>query len=106
MLTPYERSQLELAVDCIQAGSIPPNLEKLAGILEHCLREDQQAEERKTAYAGAASRDLIRAMDVYGLPVRKGDTVGEVLTAIVAAESRYQKSFKEIRYGRKYHSGG
>ena len=46
MLTSYERSQLERAVDCIRAGCCPKNLDELAGILERCLMADHRAAER------------------------------------------------------------
>lgn len=43
MLTLYERSQLEIALDSINAGGIPPNLEQLGCVLEHLLRVDRQS---------------------------------------------------------------
>ena len=91
MLTDYERSQLERAVDCIRAGCCPKNLDELAGILEHCLMADRMAVARAPVYEQPASRRLLKSMDKYGLPVRGGDTVGVLLTAIVAAESRHQE---------------
>ena len=94
MLTPYERSQLERAVDCIRAGCCPKNLDELAGILERCLRTDRRVAERVQVYKHPASKRLLKAMDKYGLPVADGDTVGALLTAIVAAEDRYQEKVR------------
>ena len=91
MLTHYERSQLERAVDCIRAGCCPNNLDELAGILERCLMADRLAVGRAPVYECPASKRLLRAMDKYGLPVADGDTVGALLTAIVAAEDRHQE---------------
>ena len=94
MLTPYERSQLERAVDCIRAGCCPKNLDELAGILERCLLADHLAVARAPVYEHPASKRLLKAMDKYGLPVADGDTVGALLTAIVAAEDRHQEKVR------------
>ena len=91
MLTHYERSQLERAVDCIRAASGLKHLEELAGILEHGLMADRLAVTRAPVYEHPPSKRLLRAMDKYGLPVADGDTVGALLTAIVAAEDRHQE---------------
>lgn len=94
MLTSYERSQLERAVDCIRAGCCPRNLDELAGILEHCLMADRLAVARAPVYEHPASKLLLKAMDKYGLPVADGDTVGDLLTAIVAAEDSHQEKVR------------
>lgn len=94
MLTSYERSQLERAVDCIRAGCCPRNLDELAGILEHCLMADRLAVARAPVYEHPASKRMLKAMDKYGLPVADGDTVGALLTAIVAAEDRHQEKVR------------
>lgn len=94
MLTSYERSQLERAVDCIRAGCCPRNLDELAGILERCLMADRLAVARAPVYEHPASKRLLKAMDKYGLPVADGDTVGALLTAIVAAEDRHQEKVR------------
>lgn len=91
MLTPYERSQLERAVDCIRAGCCPKNLDELAGILEHCLMADRRVAKREHVYKTPASGALIEAIKYYGLFATKGDTVGALLTSVVDAESFMQK---------------
>ena len=97
MLTHYERSQLERAVDCIRAGCCPKNLDELAGILEHCLMADRRAAKRERIYKTPASGALIKAINYYGLVVTEGDTVGDLLTAVVDAESLIQTVKKGIR---------
>ena len=93
-MTDYERSQLERAVDCIRAGCCPKNLDELAGILERCLLSDRRAVAREPVYEHPASKRLLKVMDKYGLPVADGDTVGALLTAIVAAEDRHQEKVR------------
>lgn len=95
MLTSYERSQLERAVDCIRAGFCPKNLDELADILEHSLASDPLTAEREWVYNAPASRALCNAIDFYGLIVDDGATVGDLLAAIVRVESGYQKVLKE-----------
>ena len=97
MLTTYERSQLERAVDCIRAGCCPKNLDELAGILEHCLMADRRAAKRERIYKTPASGALIEAINYYGLVATKGDTVGALLTSVVDAESLAQNIEKEMR---------
>lgn len=91
MLTHYERSQLERAVDCIRAGCCPKNLDELAGILEHCLMADRRVAKRAKVYKTPASGALIEAINYYGLVATKGDTVGALLTSVVEVESFMQK---------------
>ena len=91
MLTHYERSQLERAVDCIRAGFFPKNPDELADIMEHCLMADQRVEHRAKVYKTPASGALIEAINYYGLVATKGDTVGALLTSVVDAESFMQK---------------
>lgn len=95
MLTPYERSQLERAVDCIRAGCCPINLEDLAEILERCLVSDHRAVLRNLVYTGQASRSLRKALNAYGLVVDDDATVGELIDAIVRVESAYQDKKKK-----------
>ena len=95
MLTSYERSQLERAVDCIRAGCCPKNLDELAGILEHCLESEHRAVLRKLVYNGQASRRLRKAIDSYGLVVDDDATVGELLAAVFRVESGYQEKRKK-----------
>lgn len=90
MLTPYERSQLERVVDCIRAGCFPKNLDELSGILENLLMEDRRAAKRKRVYKAPASGALIEAINHYGLVANEGDTVGDLLTSVVQAESLIQ----------------
>ena len=97
MLTHYERSQLERTVDCIRAGCCPKNLDELAGILEHCLMADRRAAKRERIYKTPASGALIEAINYYGLVVTDGNTVGDLLTAVVNAESLIQTVKKSIR---------
>lgn len=47
MLTPYERSRLDEALDCMRVGLCPRNLEELAQIFERCLEEASQVTPRK-----------------------------------------------------------
>lgn len=97
MLTHYERSHLERAVDCIRAGCCPKNLDELAGILENLLMEDRRAAKRKRVYKAPASGALIKAIDCYGLVANEGDTVGDLLTSVVIAESLIQTVSQGIR---------
>lgn len=94
MLTDYERSQLERAVDCIRAGFCPINLDELAGILEHCLMADHRAAERAQVYKHPASKRLLKAMGKYDLPFSDGDTVGVVIAAIVGSEKFFQDNVR------------
>lgn len=95
MLTSYERSQLERAVDCIRAGCCPKNLDELAGILENLLVSDHRAAERERVLKAPASRGLCKAIDSYGLVVDDNATVGELISAVVRVESGYQKKMKD-----------
>ena len=90
MLTDYERSQLERAVDCIRAGCCPKNLDELAGILERCLMADHRTAERMQVYKHPASKRLLKAMDKYDLHFSDGATVGIVIAAITGSEKIFQ----------------
>lgn len=102
MLLPYERGQLELALDRIRAGYCPNNLDELGSVMEHILQEELKESDSDNIFWAPASRRLIRAMEVYGLPVRNGHTVQMVMTAIVSEEIR-AKDFgrRRVRCRRK-----
>ena len=97
MLTDYERSQLERAVDCIRAGCCPKNLDELAGILENILVSDHRAAERERVLKAPASRGLRKAIGTYGLVMDDDAAVGDLLAAVVRVESGFQKKMKERR---------
>lgn len=97
MLTPYERSQLELARAQIRNSQSPGNLEELAMIFDHILQEEYREDIRVAVCLAPASQKLIQTMGVYGLPIFQGETVGEMLTALVEEEARIAFADAETR---------